>query len=84
MITRGRMSRGWPGIRYSDLDGRLCPPPYSSDLAPSDYHLFHSLDNHLRGKSFTNGADVRQVLTDFLAYHTSEFYRKWIEQLETC
>ncbi|GFY35292.1 histone-lysine N-methyltransferase SETMAR [Trichonephila clavipes] len=28
----------------------LCPP-YSPDLAPSDYHLFHSLDNHLLGKS---------------------------------
>ncbi|GFU05195.1 hypothetical protein TNCV_575271 [Trichonephila clavipes] len=24
MITQGRMSRGWPGIRYNDLVGRLC------------------------------------------------------------
>ncbi|GFW99901.1 histone-lysine N-methyltransferase SETMAR [Trichonephila clavipes] len=54
----------------------LCHPPYSSDLAPSDYLLFHSLDNHLRGKSFTNEADACQALTDFFASHTSEFYRK--------
>jgi histone-lysine N-methyltransferase SETMAR len=25
-------------------------PPYSPDLAPTDYHLFHSLSNHLRKK----------------------------------
>ncbi|GFY67460.1 histone-lysine N-methyltransferase SETMAR [Trichonephila inaurata madagascariensis] len=52
-------------------------------LHPLDYHLFHSLDNHLRGKSFTNEADVRQTLTDFFASHTPESYRKGIEQLET-
>ncbi|GFY44113.1 histone-lysine N-methyltransferase SETMAR [Trichonephila inaurata madagascariensis] len=60
----------------------LCHPTYSSILAPSDYHLFHSLDNHLRGKSFTNEADRHQALTDFFASH-AEFYRKSIEQLET-
>ncbi|GFX25890.1 histone-lysine N-methyltransferase SETMAR [Trichonephila clavipes] len=47
------------------------------------YHLFHSLDNHLRGKSFTKNSDVRQALTDFFASHTPKFYRKGNEQLET-
>ncbi|GFV92182.1 histone-lysine N-methyltransferase SETMAR [Trichonephila clavipes] len=61
----------------------LCHPPYSPDVAPSDYHLFHSLDNHLRGESFTNEADVLHALTDFFASHTLEFYRKGIEQLDT-
>ncbi|GFX13191.1 histone-lysine N-methyltransferase SETMAR [Trichonephila clavipes] len=61
----------------------LCHPLYSPDVAPSDYHLFHSLDNHLRGKSFTNEEDVRQALTDFFASHTPEFYRKGIDQLKT-
>ena len=51
----------------------LCHPPYSPDLAPSDYHLFHSLDNHLRGKSFTNEADLCQALTDFFASKTPTF-----------
>ncbi|GFS84617.1 histone-lysine N-methyltransferase SETMAR [Trichonephila clavipes] len=60
----------------------LYHPPYSPDLAPLDYHLFYSLENHLRGKSFTNEADVRQALADFFASHTPEFYRKGIEQLE--
>ena len=61
----------------------LCHPPYSPDLAPTDYHLFHSLDNHLRGKSFTSEADLRQALTDFFASKTPEFYPKGIAQLET-
>jgi hypothetical protein len=41
------------------------------------------MDNHLRGKSFTNEADWCQALTDFFASKTLEFYRKGIEQLET-
>ncbi|GFY39046.1 histone-lysine N-methyltransferase SETMAR [Trichonephila inaurata madagascariensis] len=47
----------------------------------SDYRLFHFLDNHLRGKSFSNEADLRQALTDFFV--SPEFYRMRIEQLET-
>jgi len=30
----------------------LSHPPYSSDLEPSDYHLFRSLQNSLNGKNF--------------------------------
>ncbi|GFS60985.1 histone-lysine N-methyltransferase SETMAR [Trichonephila inaurata madagascariensis] len=48
-----------------------------------NYHLFHSLDNHFRGKSFPYEADVHQALTDFFASHAPDFYRKGIEQLET-
>lgn len=56
-------------------------PPYSPDLAPTDYHLFHSLDNHLRGKSFNNQPDLEKALTDFFASKTPEFYRDGIAQL---
>ena len=61
----------------------LCHPPYSPDLTPTDYHLFHSLYNHLCGKSFTNETDLRQVLTNFFASKTLGIYRKGIELLET-
>jgi histone-lysine N-methyltransferase SETMAR len=33
-------------------------PPYSSDFAPSDFHLFGPLKNHLGGKSFTDDKEV--------------------------
>ena len=48
----------------------LYHPPYSPDLAATDYHLFHSLDNPLRGKSFTNETDLCQALTNFFASKT--------------
>jgi hypothetical protein len=39
--------------------------PYSLDPAPSDYHLFRSLPNNLRGVSFNNDADLQNWLDDF-------------------
>ncbi|GFW16292.1 histone-lysine N-methyltransferase SETMAR [Trichonephila clavipes] len=54
----------------------LCHPLYSPDLAPSGYHLCPSLDNHLRAKSFTNEAYMRQALTVFFASYNPEFYCK--------
>jgi histone-lysine N-methyltransferase SETMAR len=35
-------------------------PPYSPDLAPSDYHLFGPLKEHLGGKRFHNNEEVIQ------------------------
>ena len=35
-------------------------PPYSLDLAPSDYHLFSPLKEHLGGKRFRNNEEVIQ------------------------
>jgi histone-lysine N-methyltransferase SETMAR len=36
----------------------LLHPPYSEDHAPTDYHLFGSLSNNLRGVSFNNDAEL--------------------------
>ena len=33
-------------------------PPYSPDLAPSDYHLFHGLKKQLKGSHFSSYAEV--------------------------
>ncbi|XP_035212273.1 histone-lysine N-methyltransferase SETMAR-like [Stegodyphus dumicola] len=59
-------------------------PPHSQNLAPTDYHLFHSLDNPLRGKSFNNQSDLEKALTDFFVSKTPDFYRDVIAQLATC
>jgi transposase len=41
-----------------ELDWEILPhPPYSPDLAPSDYRLFRSLSHNLRGVSFNNNVD---------------------------
>ncbi|XP_035232477.1 histone-lysine N-methyltransferase SETMAR-like [Stegodyphus dumicola] len=67
---------------------RLCwetlpHPPYSPDFAPTDYHLFHSLDNHLCGKLFNNRLDLDKALTNFFASKTPEFYCDGTAQLAT-
>jgi len=33
-------------------------PPYSPDLAPSDYHLFLGLKKQLKGRHFSSDAEV--------------------------
>jgi histone-lysine N-methyltransferase SETMAR len=56
--------------RIQELQWELLEhPPYSPDLAPSDFHLFGPLNNHLGGKRFANGEEVETEM------------RKWLRQL---
>ena len=41
-------------------------PPYSPDMAPSDYYLFKSMEHSLHGKNFTNLNDIQNHLDYFL------------------
>ena len=51
-----------------DLNWELMPhPTYSPDLAPSDYHLFCSLQKHLNGKTFNSDQALKNVLDQFFA-----------------
>lgn len=47
--------------------------PYSPNIVPTDYRLFHSLDNHLHEKSSANKADLWNSLTDFFPSETPDF-----------
>ena len=44
----------------------LTHPPYSPDLAPSDYHLFQSLSHSLDGKKFESKDQVKIFWKNFL------------------
>lgn len=59
----------------------LSHPPYSPDLAPSDYHLFLSMQNFFNGKKFQNFEGVQKGLTDFLASKDTNFYTSGINNL---
>ena len=59
----------------------LLHPPYSPDLAPSDYHLFLSLQNFLKGKKFKNEEDVKQALVQFFASKDETFFKNGIYKL---
>lgn len=58
-------------------------PPYSPDLAPSDYHLFRPLAAKLKNMVFQDEAKVCEFVDNFLEEKENEgdFYHKGIEKL---
>ena len=59
----------------------LLHPAYSPDLAPSDYHLFRSLEHYLREKKFKSKEEIKCVLLIFFYSKPAEFYKKGIFDL---
>jgi hypothetical protein len=53
----------------------LSHPPYSPDLAPSEYHLFGSLKDHLRGHYYETDA-VQKAVQSWLRGAGTDFYRR--------
>ena len=54
-----------------ELSWEVMPhPSYSADLAPSDYHLSRSLQNHLNGKTFDSNEAVKNEFIQLLPLRT--------------
>ena len=49
--------------------------PYSPDLAPSDYHLFRSMEHSLRNMQFANIHHVQKWVGDFVCLQASHVLR---------
>ena len=66
----------------------LYHPPYSPDLAPSDFHFFPHLKRVLKGTHFTSDDEVKQVVTSWIKQRTREFIidgmRKLVLRWEKC
>ena len=57
-------------------------PPYSPDLAPSDYLLFPNLKKHLAGKRYESDDDVISAVEDFFEGQKENFYATGIRALQ--
>ena len=66
-----------------ELDGvHVLPhPPYSPDLAPSDFGLFRSMQHFLRGRRFETFDEVSAACEEFFSSKPSQWYRNQIQQL---
>ena len=67
---------------------RIPHPPYSPDLAPSDFFLFGYLKKMLEGQSFIDGESLFVEATKILKSINREIlekvYDEWIKRLEKC
>jgi len=57
-------------------------PPYSPDLAPSDYHLFPGLKKQLRVRHFSSDVEVIVAAETWLDGQPSEFSLSGLQTLE--
>lgn len=68
--------------KIEELGWTVLPhPPYSPDLAPSDYHLFRSMQHSLAEKKFKNNDEVKVWVSQFFESQPEDFYRKGIHSL---
>lgn len=62
-------------------------PPYSPDIAPSDFYLFGNLKTNLKGKEFENEEELLRFISDFLNHISHDelmsVFENWISRLET-
>ena len=85
MLTRGvRLLQDNAPVHNSHVaqtEARSCGyeilphPPYSPDLAPSDFHLFPSMKSFLKGKRFTNDESLISEVNAWFQTQPPEFYR---------
>ena len=55
--------------------------PYSPDIAPSDFHLFWSLQSSLNAKNFNSLEDCKRNLEQFFAQKGKKFWEDGIMKL---
>ena len=60
---------------------QMDPPPYSPDLAPSDFHLFLRLKKCLGGKRFDDDDDLKDAVQKWLTSQAAAFYEEGIQKL---
>jgi len=69
--------RNWPTWASNVFDH----PPYSLELAPSDYQPFPGLKKQLKGRHFSSDAEVIAVAENWLDGQISDFFFEWLAKV---
>jgi len=65
-----------------DLPFECLPhPPYSPDLAPSDFHVFGPLKEAMEGKSFRSDEEMQKAVHEWLHSQPKDFFSRGIHAL---
>ena len=65
----------WTQKKLNELGFETLPhPPYSPDLAPTDYYFFKHLDKFLQVKRFNNKNDAKSAFDTFIDSRNQDFY----------
>lgn len=56
-------------------------PPYSPDLAPSDYYLFPNLKKDLRGKRFSDDDELKAAINTHFQEKPEEYFLEGLKKL---
>ncbi|QQP51973.1 Putative DD34D transposase [Caligus rogercresseyi] len=69
--------------KLDKLENELLPhPPYSPDLAPSDYFLLADLKRMIAGKKFKDNDGVIAETEAYFSDKTKDYYKSGIEKLK--
>jgi histone-lysine N-methyltransferase SETMAR len=64
------------------LDFSVLPhPPYSPDLAPSDFHLFPKLKGQLKGQRFSCDEEVKSAVRKWFQKQDTNFFNDGLQKL---
>ena len=66
-------------VAYLGFHG-LDHPPYSPDLAPSEYHLFPGLKKQLKGRHFSSDVEVICAAETWLDGQPSELFLSGLQK----
>ncbi|KAK6765204.1 hypothetical protein RB195_025230 [Necator americanus] len=80
--ARSHIAKKKTSQKILELGWEVLPhPAYSAVLAPSDYHLFRSLQHHLKEKRYDDRDHLENDLWAFFTSKSPEFYGKEIRDL---
>ena len=76
-----RSQRSIQHVKNTLLWDKIEHSPYSPDVAPSDYHVFLSLKNFMRGRQFKNHREVKAALHEYFESKEPDFWARGIRKL---